>query len=358
MAGFDYGNARLRAMKSRLLSSLELEKLADAGNLQALIAELSKTSYREAVEAALARVSGLECIAAALHGDLDSTIKKIRSFYDGRAGEMVAVVLRAYDVRNLKAILRGLSKRARPDEILFTVLPVGELTDDILSELSRAVDPRDAIDMLATMALPFAHPLLRLRGDRPGAETPEMELILDQWYYEESFNYLQRKQQTEGILFSALQRDADITNLHTVIRFAYAPEERKFLNDWLGSDDITRLFVGPGKLSFDLLESAGKKETVDASVEILTGTAYGAPVRTGLEAYASTGRLSVFENQLDRFRLGWLSRLIGKDPLGIGLVLGFLALKTTEVSNIRWIAHGIFLGLPANSIRSELMYAI
>lgn len=358
MAGFDYGNARLQAMKSRLLSTLELEKLTEAGNLQALIAELSKSSYREPVEAALARVSGLECNSSALHDDLDSTIKKIRSFYDGRAGEMVAVVLRAYDVRNLKAILRGLSKHARPDEIFFTVLPAGELTDGILSELSRAADPRDAIDMLATMALPFALPLLKLRGDRPGAETAEMELKLDQWYYEESFNYLQQKQQTEGILFSALQQDADIINLQTVIRFAYAPEERKFLRDWLGSDDINRLFVGPGKLSFDLLASAGEQETVDASVEILIGTAYEAPVRTGLESYASTGRLSVFENQLDRFRLEWQSGLIGKDPLGIGVVLGYLTLKTTEVSNIRWIAHGIFLGLPANSIRSELMVTI
>ena len=156
-------------------------------------------------------------------------------------------------------------------------------------------------------------------------------------------------------MFSALQQDADITNLHTVFRFAYAPEEHKFLRDWLGSDDISRLFVGPGKLSFDLLADAGDQETVDAAVDILDGTVYEDPVRSGLEAYTSTGRLSVFENQFNRFRLEWLSRLISKDPLGIGVLLGFLALKTTEVSNIRWIAHGIFLGMPANNIRSELI---
>jgi vacuolar-type H+-ATPase subunit C/Vma6 len=66
----------------------------------------------------------------------------------------------------------------------------------------------------------------------------------------------------------------------------------------------------------------------------------------------------VFERQLNRFRLDWLSKLVGKDPLGIGMVLGYLALKTTEVSNIRWIAHGIYLGMPASSIRSELVYVI
>jgi vacuolar-type H+-ATPase subunit C/Vma6 len=65
----------------------------------------------------------------------------------------------------------------------------------------------------------------------------------------------------------------------------------------------------------------------------------------------------VFENQLDRFRLNYLSRLVGKDPLGIGVVLGYLALKTTEVSNLRWIAHGTYLGMTANNIRQELMLA-
>ena len=182
MAGYDYGNARLRAMKSRLLTRSELEKMAEAGNLQALVAELAKTSYRWPVEASLARVSGLECISVALHGDLESTIEKIRRFYCNRAGEMVDIVLRAYDIRNLKTILRGLSKHALPGEILFSVLPASELTPGILSELSRAADPRDAIDLLATMALPFAHPLLRLRGEWPEAGIPEMELALDQWY--------------------------------------------------------------------------------------------------------------------------------------------------------------------------------
>jgi vacuolar-type H+-ATPase subunit C/Vma6 len=143
-----------------------------------------------------------------------------------------------------------------------------------------------------------------------------------------------------------------------VIRFAYAPEERKFLKDWLGSDDISRLFVGPGKLSFDLLAGAGGQETVDAAVEILDGTVYEDPMRDSLDAYAATGRLSVFENQFNRFRLDWSSSLISKDPLGIGVLLGYQALKTTEVSNIRWIAHGISLGMPANTIRSELMDAI
>jgi len=64
MADYDYGNARLHVMKSRLLSTRELEMLVETGSLQGLIAALSKTIYQKSVEAALTRVSGMQCVAA------------------------------------------------------------------------------------------------------------------------------------------------------------------------------------------------------------------------------------------------------------------------------------------------------
>jgi vacuolar-type H+-ATPase subunit C/Vma6 len=183
-----------------------------------------------------------------------------------------------------------------------------------------------------------------------------MEIRLDQWYYREAFDCLKKEQRMEGVLYLALQLESDLDNLLTMLRFVHAPEERAILRDWLDSDDLNLLFVGPGKLSFDLLTRAGNQETVPAAVELLAGTAYEPSLRNGLSAYASTGRLSEFEKQLRRFRLERMSALISKDPLGIGAVLGYLALKINEISNIRWIAHAINLGLASNSIRSELVY--
>jgi vacuolar-type H+-ATPase subunit C/Vma6 len=42
--------------------------------------------------------------------------------------------------------------------------------------------------------------------------------------------------------------------------------------------------------------------------------------------------------------------------LGIGVLLGFLALKTNEIGNIRWVAQGINMGLKAEAIRAELEF--
>lgn len=356
MSGYDYGNARLRAMKSRLLARPEMEALAQVGSLSVLINALTKTAYRKAIEAALVRASGLDCISEALSRDLVETLGHVRRFYGGREAEMVAVVLRAYDVHNLKTILIGLSKQAGPGEITAALLPAGELTPALLSGLVRAPEPRAVIDMLASMRLPMAQPLLELRAERPGAGIFEIGLALDQWRFQQAYAYVKSAFRSTGLLSSALDIEADLINLLTALRFAYAPAERHVLRRRLGTDDLGHLFVGPGQLPFELLARVGGQDDLQSAVDILTGTPYEASLREGVEAYRRSGRLSDFEKHLRCFRLRWMAGLIIKDPLGIGVPLGYFALKTSEVTNIRWVAQGISLGFDADAIKAELEF--
>lgn len=355
-AEYDYGNARLRAMKSRLLARKELDALVEAGNLQGFISVLVKTAYRKPLETALARTTGIECVAEALHIDLATTLGNLRRFFSGVAGERVAILLRSYDVHNLKAILRGLSKNAAAAEILAILLPVGELDYETLAELARAPAPRAAIDLMASMALPHARPLLQLRAERPGADTPEMEFALDQWHFRDAQATLKAEAANDELLAMALDLDADIANLITALRFARAPSERNLLRERLNVDQVRYLFVGPGRLSFTLLSQAAEQDALEVAVEVFAGTPYERPLREGLALYAQSGRLSDIEKKLRRFRLEWAAGLVAKDPLGIGVPLGYLALKTNEVSNLRWIAQGIHLGLSPETIRAEVEY--
>jgi vacuolar-type H+-ATPase subunit C/Vma6 len=356
MSGYDYGNARLRALKSRLLSRTEMEALAETGSPQALINALTKTAYQRAIEAALVRTSGIDCVVKALSRDLVETLGKVRTFYSGREEQMTAILLRAYDVHNLKAILRGLSKQATPDEITAALVPVGELTLNLMTRLARAPEPRVAIDMLATLRLPIAQPLLELRIEHPGAGNFEMDLALDQWHLRHAHAYVQKSRRGTHLLAAALDMEADLTNLLIVLRFVHSPPERQILHRRLRMDDLCQLFVGPGRLPFALLKKVGEQDSLESAVEILAGTLYEPPLRAGLAAYARSQRLSDFEKQLRRFRLRWMAGLIIKDPLGVGVPLGYFALKTSEVTNIRWIAQGIDLGLEAEAIKAELEF--
>jgi len=337
MADYDYGNARIRALKSRLLSRRQLDNLAGTEHLTGLIAALIKTVYRKPIESALTRTSGLYCITEALHQDLLDALGKISSYFEEQAADMVAIILRRYDIHNLKAILRGLSRHT-------------------LAELARSPDPRAAIDTLAVMGLEFAQPLLRLRSEHPGAGTAEMELALDRWFFQESYQYLEDARKAGKTLLDALQLEADLINLTTMLRFVHLPGERKFLHEWMHIDHFDDLLVGPGRLSFAILSQASGQDTVESAVGLFADTPYQSPLKDGLENYANSALLSDIEKQLKRYRLHWMASQIIKDPLGVGVLLGYFALKINEINNIRWIAHSINLGLKTNDIRTELEY--
>jgi V/A-type H+-transporting ATPase subunit C len=343
-------------MKSRLLDRHELETLAEAGGLQGLIGALAKTDYREAIEVALTRASGLDCLTDALRRSLLGTLGRIRDFYGGRPGSMVATWLRIYDVHNLKTVLRGLSKQASLDEITAALLPVNELTPSLLTRLISAPEPRAAIDLLATAQLPIVQPLLSLRAESPGAGVFEMELALDKWYFQEAYRYLEGALRGTKLLRSALAQEADLINLLTSLRFAHAPTERREVQQRLDGEGLDRLFVGPGELPVELLVQVGEQDSIEGAVRVLARTPYAPALRAGLRAYSRSGRLSDVENQLRRFRLHWMAKLFIRDPLGIGVPLGYFALKTSETINIRWVAYGMHLGLEASAIKNGLEF--
>ena len=354
MPDYDYGNARLHAMKSRLLTSSELDTLANAGSLQGLISALTKTAYQKSVESALTRTAGMDCIEDALRNNLESTVGKIRSFYTGGAREMAAIVLRAYDIHNLKAILRGLSKNVPAGEILKSLLPVGELKYNLLRELARLRNPREAIDALVSMGQPIAWPLITLRTERPGAELFELELVLEQWHYQEARRSLRTENRLDGSLAHAMALEADLSNVLTALRFAREPSERELLHDYFGDEQVNCLFIGPGRIAFDVLTDACHRDNVAAAIEALADTALEPALQAGLKHYEGSQRLSDIEKQLRRYRLKWMATQMVEDPLGIGMVLGYITIKTNEVGNIRWIAHGINLGLKVKMIQDEL----
>lgn len=350
MGGYEYANARLRAMKSRLLSRADYHTLAGSGTLDRLMTALTRTPYRESVEATLVRGGELVAITSAFSHDLTITVCKIRGFFEEPELCLVALALRLYDVYNVKAILRGLENNAPPDEIRAAQLPVGDLSEDLLAELAQAPDPRAAVDLMASMRLPLAQPLMATRAKHPSADLPVLELALDRWYFDSAAAELDGGPNGAGCLRDALALEADLINLLTVLRVARAPNDTLALLERFDAGSLRDVFVGPGRLSFDALARAANQRSVEAAVKSLEDTPYGPVLTAGLEAYRRSHLLSDMERRLLRYRLRWRAGLIRKDPLGLGVLLGYLALKINEIGNLRWITHGTNNGLPPDRL--------
>lgn len=354
MSGYEYGNARLRAMRSRLLSRPELNELVEGGSLAELIGLLARTPYRRAVEVSLVQSSDLESIDEALRRDFIQTTANIRSFFDGAERALVDLILRGYDLHNLKTVLRGLSHQLPRSDIERALLPVGDLSAVVLNELLRASSPRAAIDLLATLGHPFAQPLLSLRAEQPGSDLFEMELALDRWRFNEAARVLKSSQDGAALCRAALNLDTDIANLFVVLRFLHAPEEQRHFKARLERGGLEHLFYGAGMLSVERLRRLYDANSVKTALGMLGDMPFYPALNDGWQAYEQSGLLSEIERALRRYQLRWLAWQIAKDPLGIGVFLGYMALKSNEIANLRRIARSIQLKQNSEAIRAEL----
>ena len=341
-------------MKSRLLPRRTLEGLTEVGSVQGLLTALANTAYREAIAAALVRLTGMDCLAAALRDDLVATLGKARFFYSEGAQALAQPVLLRYDVHNVKTILRGLAGHVPANEIIGSTLPIGELRPADIVELVRVADWRMALDLLATWRLPIVKPLLELHATQRGRdghmEPLEMEVALDRWYFDTAIAGA-----GNTTLRAAVALEADITNILTALRLVGVPDMAAILRERLGIDDVMRLFVGPGHIPFALLVEAAHQESIPNAINTLATTTYGDTLTGALPAHVASARLSVFERALAQRQLHQAASLVASDPLGIGVLLGYAALKTNEIANLRAIAQGLLLGEKTERIQSELM---
>ncbi len=343
-------------MKSRLLLRRTLEGLTEVGSVQGLITALTNTAYREAVAAALVHLTGMDCLAEALRSDVVATLGKVRAFYSEAAQALAQLVLLRYDVHNVKTILRGLAGHVPANEIIGSTLPIGELRSGDIVELVRVANWRMAIDLLATWRLPVVRPLLELHATRRSqderVDSLEMEVALDRWYFKAALAGA-----GNTTLRAAVVLEADITNILTTLRLVGVADVATILRERLGVNDVTWLLVGPGQIPFALLADAAHQESIPNAINTLATTVYGEILTSALPAYASSARLSVFERVLAQRQLHHAAGCAASDPLGIGVLLGYAALKTNEIANLRAIAQGLQLSEKPEHIRSELMLA-
>jgi ATP synthase A1 C subunit len=350
MSDFDYGNPRLRAMKARLLTTHDLESMAESTSLEALIAALSKTPYQEKIKEALSHTHGIECIQLALRLDLLKLTYLLQTYYPGKAGDAIGTLLWDYDIQNIKAILRGLTLMLPLEDILSALLPAGVISEPVLHRLAHSANIGDALSTIVTLQLPFSSSILKSISTEDSPDPKTLEAALENWYFTyalEQTDHLSRED--AKILRHYFQTQADHINLSLVLRMVGNPIQAERLEQ-----KLMGLMVHSGSLSLDFLKELLKQENLDQAVELCNKTAYYSVLQTGLRNSKLSAKRSQIEDALRLSLLNWAAKLIPEHPLGIGVPLGYLTLKRNEVRNLRWISLGILEGIPSAEIINGL----
>jgi V/A-type H+-transporting ATPase subunit C len=348
-----YTNARMRGMKSRLLDPHTLDNLVLQPDIESLISELQKTTYREDLIEAQGKYSGMSCIDHALRNNFVRTFRKILDFSkEKEAWLYISIFLHRWDVQNIKTILRGKNIHVTNEEIIDCLIPAGELDEVTLTELVRQPDMKAVIDLLATWRIPYATPLtVAFPEFVKTGDLGRLECALDRYYYENALFAVKARSSNNAIIRNIISLEIDVVNIKTALRMIrdrVEPEEaRKFL--LFGGLELDAKF-------FDKkLDRFLSLTTIEDALAMLANTRYrflsGTP-----ESALRAQKISVIEKQLERYLIQQGVRSFMGDPLSVASLIGYFWAKYNEITNIRVISRCKTADFPVENLREELVY--
>ena len=346
---YDYVNARIKGMKSRLLAPPLFETLILKPDVESIIAELENTPYKQEIEKATVQYSGIKCIEVALRKDFANTFRKILGFMKGGESETyINILLSRWDIQNIKTILRGKNIHMTSAEIVECLVPAGQLDDTTLIELIKQPDVKAVIDLLATWGIEYAKPLTRnFKEYSEKRDLTILEYAIDKFYYENALEKLGEDSYDDRILLDMITTEIDVTNIKNVL---------KMIRDKIEIEEAeTFLIKGGITLNIEKLLSMLRSGTLEGAIKVLDATPYKFLSELPADVF-KTEKISVFEKELEKYLIKrGISRFLG-DPLSIAVAVGYVWAKYNEITNIRIIARCKTADITEKEIREELIY--
>ncbi len=331
---FGYINARVRGMTAKLLEPDFFTQALAESDFKSFAAVLAQTLYKQDVEEAQARSDGLKVVDQAVARNFYRTTRSILNFSDGAAHEQIALVLRRYDLANLKAIARAKHADRGAEEIQAALLPAGEFKPAVLESLASEADLPAVAQALAATRHPLARAFRRAAAAyAQDGDLYAFELALDRAYFAGLLASLKGWRVPRAFV-SYIKTEIDATNLRTAL---------KLRGEEANGED---LFVPGGrelpKATFDAIMA----DTSKGALSALSSTAFA----TVTEADGLGEAEPLIRAEVD----AGARRAATADPLGVGVVLRYLRRKEAESAKLRLIARGKFYSVPQEQLQKEL----
>ncbi len=353
---YGYANARLRAMKSRLLPPSAYNELLDQPTVEEVVASLNRTVYQPAIEKALIKSSGWACLSEALRTQLGQTMDKIAKFFRGDSERLWRALVGRWQAFNVKTILRGQANHVPAAEVLNALVPAGDLQESDFTRLVQQTSVRAAVDLLATWHYPFAR---SLRDAMPRyvetGDLAELEMALDRARYDIAFRQVSRvDDESAEQVIRVLRREVDATNILTLVRLAAAGISGVRFAQRYGTSSPSAVLVPGGGLATERLMEYKEIPTIEQLGRDLRATKFSEALARAEAIYAEKHSLAAFEDEIEGQMVRERYGLFRHDPLSMGIAIAYLTALVNEVRNLRIIGRGKAAGWKREEIEKEL----
>ncbi len=338
--GFEYGNTRLRAQRSRLLSGTDYRELFATGSTERLLGALSATPYAVDAERALIRHGAIHWLDETVRGHLTRSLRSMRAFYDGDAGAGVDLLLARWDLRNLQTIIRLKAGRGAHEDAAPMLVAAGTLDEPVLVELAAQPSLRTVVELMVAWELPTRPTARQVLQEWPRYEATGDPAVLERALQRSwaAHTVDELEDWAETALASILQTEIDQINVMTALRL----RQNLIDNPAAVKAPDDGVYLPGGGLPRPLLEQAEHASTPAELAALFEGRSLPDDWLAALQAWTANLDLSDLAGRLERAlarnAIGLFSR---GDPLGIAIPVAFVWAKECEARNLRLVDRAI-----------------
>ena len=334
---YGFINAKVRAMRSFLLTESIYRTMAGAGNVEELLPILAQTHFRNVIQ----RLKESDEIEQELLHEEIRQIRLIQKYCHKNIAKLISLFLERFDCERLKVLLRYWHRKKKSEP------PV--LRGKIVYEL-----PIDAIvtaDTLGEMIVllegtPFQNVLSRAAADYQDSKTLfPLELAIDRDFFIRMLNEVESLPKKDWqIARRLLGLEIDLRNIDWIVRLRTyydlsSAEIRKHIlphGSRISGKDVDRIVSG-----------------VDVSHGLIKATT-GVRLPEGMGSVESF-KLEDLEHLLYHILSFEARKAFGQFPFSIGSILGYLVLLRIETKNIRTLFQAKEYGFSAERTEALLI---
>ncbi len=353
LSDYGYVNARVRGMRSHLLTKEFFMQLVAASSFEALHSLLEQTVYRREINEAILVHPERPDYDQALSLNLIGSFRKIHDSTGGEAHRLVTVLLSKYDLLNVKSVLRGKKGNATPSEITSLLIPVGSVRMDALEQMAQQREIRDVINTMNTLQVRYAAPLMAAYPvyQKKDQDLSILEVALDKFHYQHAMESLSGKgrygkDKNVEMVRQMIFGEIDMKNISTLVRIRGLKLE---------DEEVENLRILGGTLTEDQYLALHRLGDIVQLVSEYPDPRYRRLLEKALSEYQEVD-LVAFDRELEHELVRRAMAMSNVDVLSIGVIIGFLSAKENEIINLRIVLKGKNMDQPQGDIKKDLFF--
>jgi vacuolar-type H+-ATPase subunit C/Vma6 len=335
---YGYSNTRAKAMESKLIDTATMRSIADAKDIDSVLAILFQTDYN----AAITKFGGLAISPImfdfAVSENMAERINKIAQITPKSDQHMIRRIIARWDLSNVKRVLEAIERKQSYDAISRYIISSTEFTPIILQDAMRTGSIEGALTMLARN--PNYKNILdaALVAYKRSGNLLEAMAALDIEHYRELGDLVLELAKKHDAAAAIMRMDIDMRNILTLIR-----AKRKNLK----YADTSPNLIKNGDIE---LKALAKQYSSSDDVLAFANKIKGFDLKNAAEVYSENGQLLSFEVSMRNQIFNTSLKLLRTSVLSFGSLVDYVYLKEVEVFTLRALIKSKEYGLTKEEI--------